>query len=126
MNLLPTYSRRKNWLLISRVLFNLLVPVSQPSLRLENWNDNKYANAIVKKILLGLPLQKPLESKLGDIKIIDKMEKNWMDIMLEPDKRYVPINILGLYLVKDILNPSWGKFSKAFEMIQPFLTVLLQ
>ena len=29
-----------------------------------------------------------------------------MDIMLEPDKRYVPINILGLYLVKDILNPS--------------------
>ena len=126
MNLLPTYSRRKNWLLISRVLFNLLVPVSQPSLRLENLNDNKYANAIVKKILLGLALQKPLESKLGDIKIIDKMEKNWMDIMLEPDKRYVPINILGLYLVKDILNPSWGKFSKAFEMIQPFLTVLLQ
>ena len=123
MNLLPTYSRRKNWLLISRVLFNLLVSVSQPSLRLENLNDNKYANAIVKKILLGLPLQKPLESKLGDIKIIDKMEKNWMDIMLEPDKRYVPINILGLCISLTHLEAN---FSKAFEMIQPFLTVLLQ
>ena len=63
--LFATYSRRKNRLLISRVLFTLLVAASQPVLTLENLNNNKYA-----KILLGLPLRKTLRSKFDDMKII--------------------------------------------------------
>ena len=51
-----------------RVLFTLLVPASQPSLRLENLNDNKYANVIVKKNSAWFV--KTLRSKFGDIKII--------------------------------------------------------